>query len=108
MSSSQRTADRLRICLGVNSHPTDSVSFRKVVECAPIKVDGFSSTYSDKNLTEDVVKFLGSIGQNIHGDQFTAFFYGRNSAYGMNATFVFDNSSFDISMVSTLVPYRMQ
>lgn len=94
--------------LGINSRPVDSVSFRKVLECAPITIDGFSTTYSDQNLTDDATNILYSIDQNIQGDQFTAFFYGPNVAFGTNATFVFDNGSFDTSAGSTIVPYRMQ
>lgn len=94
--------------LGINSHPSESVSFRKRVTCTPMRTKGLTSTYSGANVTSDVLKFFQGIGQDIQGAQLTSFFYGFNVIFGTDATFVFDNRTFDTSMGSTLVPYRMQ
>ena len=94
--------------LGINSDPADSVSFRKVVECAPISTEGFSKTCSDKNLTSDVSRYLTSIDQSVEGSRYTAFFYGPSMWSETNATFIFNNASFDASVESTIIPYRME
>lgn len=94
--------------LGINSPRADALSFRKTLECAPITTQGFTKTYNSQNLTNDTSSLLHSIGQSLQGSGFTAFFYGPNIAFDLDATFVFDNSSLHTSAGSTLVPYRVQ
>lgn len=81
--------------LGINSHPSERVQFRKVTECTPIETDGFSKTYTNQNLTDDIADSFTGL-QSIDGSTFTALYYGKDLVLGIEPTFVFDNSTFDM------------
>lgn len=93
--------------LGINSSPEDRVAFRKVVECAPLRSEGYRKTYTGRDLPQDAVKLVADIDV-VEGHSYEAFFYGRNLAQDTEATFISSNRSFRTSAGSFFTPYRMQ
>ncbi|CAK4034500.1 Hypothetical predicted protein [Lecanosticta acicola] len=92
--------------LGINSPPSGRVGFRKVVECAPIKTEGYRRTFDAQNLTQDAIDLISEI-DSVQGHSFEAFYYGRSLAWDTEATYVLSNNSFETSAGSFFVPYRM-
>jgi hypothetical protein len=86
---------------------SDRVAFRKTTECAPITTDGFTKTYTDRNLTSEIDNIFKD-WQDTSGSYFTAFYYGENLDLGVKPTFVFDNSSFDVSSESIPTPFYLE
>lgn len=93
--------------LGINSSPSDRVTFRKVVECAPLKTEGFTKSFTSENLTQDVVSLVSDI-DTVQSHIYEAFYYGRNLARDSEATFVSSNRSFKTFTGSFFTPYRLQ
>ncbi|KAF7190982.1 Heterokaryon incompatibility protein 6, OR allele [Pseudocercospora fuligena] len=92
--------------LGINSHPDDAISFRKVLECAPIKTEGFSATYIAQNLTSDVNAALSRLELSLSGNEFYALFYGPSGVWS-NATFISNNGTSNRLQSSSFLPYRV-
>jgi hypothetical protein len=88
------------IHFGINSRPADRLGYRRVMQCSPIRRDGFESDW--KNASDPDVAFLISEGQGVSPDEFLKTLnYGPSiwipqqigtpdQTYG-NMTFVFDN-----------------
>ena len=90
--------------LGINSHPSGRVAFRKITQCSPITADGFTKTYTSQNLSDASANYFDTF-ESIEGSTFTAFYYGESLATGDEPTFIFDNSSFDVSSDGWSSPY---
>lgn len=103
--------------LGINSHPSDRLSLRMRLSCAPIKQEGYTKTYTGtevKTLFEEN-SLLGSpkvlarngFGEALEHHTFDAFFYGPAAWTGnvdeSAATFIFNNGTFATSLGSSTV-----
>lgn len=95
--------------LGINTRPSDRVAFRKILECSPLGTNGFTKTYTASNASEAIPEWDDAqVPESFNGSTFTAFYYGPSQFIPLEATFVFDNSSFDISSASIPLPYLVQ
>jgi hypothetical protein len=79
------------IHLGVNSPIKDRISYRRVLECSPIKTTGYSSGWT----SDSQAGISGSYAIDAAAEEVMSFFYGPGSAHGLNmsATFIYSNLS---------------
>lgn len=96
--------------LGINSRPSDRITFRKTMECSPIVTEGFTQVYTSKNLTHRIAKWFdeGDQPESLEGSTFTAFYYGENLALEQKPTFIFDNGTLGFSSDSSTIPYQVK
>ena len=79
--------------LGINVQQPDQLSYRSVLECAPITRDGFMLDWhrlpgairTTPNITRQII-------QSKEDEQFLEFFYGPNTWEGLNSTFIFSDA----------------
>lgn len=88
--------------LGINAPLEDRITYRDVVECAPLVTDGFTSGYPGKPANETEIPPPGFAGPGEWGpadqsDLFVSYYYGPNTDMGTNATFIWNNNTFTTS-----------
>lgn len=93
--------------LGINSSPENRISYRRVMECAPITTNGFTSGWENASDTSRPVG-QGTAIPNP-GEMFVNYYYGRNRYYNSSATFIYSNYSFVYPPMDTFdfQPYRL-
>lgn len=88
------------LVLGINTPPEDRLSIKLTKECAPITTDGYVKHYTARNISSLYPPELPAelrFGYSMEGLAFDAFFYGPNLDTISNATFVFNNGTFQTS-----------
>ena len=99
--------------VGINTVEKDRVFFRKMLECAPLKtqgytkkVVGFETTLSDAVLSNAFVNQSDATSANT---SFMGYFYGPNTHLHQNYTFAFNPNSFQVSLGTAVgnQPYQI-
>ena len=86
--------------LGINSPPEDRLSLRVAKECSVLQTDGYMKTYTGSNISELFPTWYPAkevFGYSMEGLTFNAFFYGYNNAEVTDATYIFNNGTFQVS-----------
>jgi hypothetical protein len=89
------------LVLGINAPPEDRLSIRVAKECSVLQTEGYRKHYTASNISEAYPPGNSpeaNFGYSMEGLSFDAFFYGPNNAEIINATYIFNNGTFQRSV----------